>query len=97
MDRELRLDTVAVRLGHIEHDARRAASGVEGNLQVLDIIVESRGIERDSMLRVFDPGLIVPKRLVRVGLEAAEGRKSTKEKNTTTAEEHQHAPRVDGW
>ncbi len=56
-----------MRLGHIEDDARRAAAGIERDLQVLDIVVEGRGVERDAVLRIFDPSLIVPQRFVLVG------------------------------
>ena len=64
---ELRLDARRVRLGHVEHEARRAAAGVDRDLQVLDVGVEGGGVEGDAALRIFDAGFVVPQRLVVVG------------------------------
>src|SRR5437868_5465492 len=74
MDCEFGFDALGVRLGNVEDDTRRAASGVQRDLQVLDVIVESCSVEGDTVPRIFEAGFIIPQRLVPVGLEAAEGR-----------------------
>src|SRR3954464_1131030 len=74
MHGKLRLDAIAVRLRYVEDDARRAAAGVERDLQVLDLVVECGCVERNSVAGIFDSGFVVPQRLVLVVLEATEGR-----------------------
>ncbi len=63
-----------MRLGDVEHDARRAGTRVERDLEVPDFGPESGGIERDSAARIFYARFIVPQRLVVVDLETAENR-----------------------
>ena len=45
---------------------------VEGDLQIADLVVEDRRIERDAARRIFHAGLVVPQRLVVVRAETAE-------------------------
>src|SRR5215217_7085962 len=61
-----------MRLRHIEYDARRAAPGCLGDLQVADFVVEDRRIEGEPALRIFDARFVVPQRLVFVSALAAE-------------------------
>ena len=46
-DAEFGLDALCMGLGHVENDTRRAAAGVQRDLQVLDVVVECRRVERD--------------------------------------------------
>ncbi len=60
---------------HVERNTRRARTGIEGYLQVFDIGVESRGIQRHAVTeRRLEPGFVVPHLLIAIRLEAAEDR-----------------------
>ena len=62
------------RLRHVEDDARRARAGGDGRLQVVDVHVEPGHVERAVAVQHsrLDADLVVPDRLVRPGLAAAE-------------------------
>ena len=53
-----------MRLVDIQDDARGAAAGVDGDLQIPDLRVENSGVEGDRAARIFDARLIVPQSLV---------------------------------
>ena len=70
---EFGFDALGMGLGRVEHHARRAAAGVGGDLQVLDVVIEGRGVEGDRAAAELEAGLVVPQGLVVVGRTVAEG------------------------
>jgi hypothetical protein len=54
-------------LRNVEDQARRATSRVDGNLQVLDFVVEYGRVEGNAVLVIFNAGFVVPQRFILVG------------------------------
>src|SRR5437764_4706720 len=72
MYRELRLNAFGMGFRDVEDDARGTCAGIQRDLQVLDVVIESRRVEGHAVLRIFDAGFVVPKRLVLILLETTE-------------------------
>ena len=60
-----------MRLVHVEHDPGRTATGIQRDLQVLDIIIESGSVEIIAIALRFAADFIVPQRFVIIILETA--------------------------
>src|SRR3546814_8880968 len=56
----------------VEDDARRAAAGVGGDLQIVDLGIEAGGVEGDAAELRLHPAFIIPQRFVVVARSAAE-------------------------
>src|SRR3546814_4246628 len=69
--RQLEFQPHRMRVG-VEDDARRAAAGVGGDLQIVDLGIEAGGVEGDAAELRLHPAFIIPQRFVVVARPAAE-------------------------